>query len=253
MWTNIGKCLDDNVIIDISEKINQFINNTTDNNLLNRNWSGHLNLSAGEMSDTIINELIKNNIYKKIEDFFNIDIADKEIIVGINLNLSKSNNQHIHMDGTFADEHHILNITLVDTDTVNGAIELFPGTEVRQLNYGQFLVGGFKSNSIRVETKAGHGLLRTSRLWHRGMSNHSHVSRPMLSIVFHEKKSVDGQLISNLRSELRSGPVRISNSQWFYINKSYFRDIQHYLYVFFPLIHDLVRLLKLLIGKNSNF
>ena len=157
------------------------------------------------------------------------------------------------MDGIFEEEHHILNITLVDTNIVNGAIELFPGTDARKLNFGQFLLGGYKSSSLRVETKAGHGLLRSSRLWHRGMSNESNVSRPMLSIVFHDKKSVDGMLITNLRSELRSGPIRISNSQWFYINKSYFKDLQHYLYVNIPLIHDLVRLSKLLVGKNSNF
>lgn len=253
MWATIDKCLDDDVILSIAELIDQFALSVTPKTGLSRNWSGHLNLNAGCLSHKIISELEKNLVLRKIEDFFKINIHNYEMLVGINLNWPGSEAQHPHMDGSFGNEHYILNIPIVDTTTVNGAIEIFPKTHLSSLSYSKFLLGGYIFSGVRVEAKAGHGLLRSSRLWHRGMPNRTGSPRAMLSIVFHDVKSLDGRMIRDKKSELWSGPIRLSSTQWFYPGRSLIRDCQHFFYVKSPLLHSGVRLLKSILNRDSNF
>ena len=46
----------------------------------------------------------------------------------MNFNLPGSVAQHYHMDGLYPEEFLICNIAVVDTDLVNGAIDVLPGT-----------------------------------------------------------------------------------------------------------------------------
>ncbi|MBM3350049.1 MAG: hypothetical protein FJY58_10210 [Betaproteobacteria bacterium] len=253
MWATIGKCLTEDSMRTFIELIDQFVLSLAPKRGLSRNWSGHLNLSAGELSNKIILELEENLVLQQVQGFFNIDIKNYEVIVGINLNLPGSQAQHPHMDGLFHSEHYILNIPLVDTSVENGAIQIFPKTHLSDLSYSHFLFGGYMFSGVRVEAKAGFGLLRSSRVWHRGMPNNTRQLRPMLSIVFHESKSSEGEMIRAAKSKLRAGPVRLSSTQWFYPGSSIVRDCQHFLYVKIPLLHGAVRILKSCAFKNSNF
>jgi len=253
VWTTVSQCLSDEVKSEIENEILGFLGKLSEVGNPSKNWSGHLNLIVGGLSKSIMSDLENQRSLQYLEDFFKIRLEGKEVILGINLNMPGSKPQHIHMDGSFEEEHHILNITLVDTDITNGAIEIFPNTDLMKLNYGQFLFKGLKKGGVRVETKSGCGLLRTSRLWHRGMPNLTNVCRPMLSVVFHDRDTPEGRRIAANRDSLTRGPIRMSPTQWFYPGSSRLRDAQHFVYANMPVVHDCYRLTKALFGRNSNF
>ena len=99
--------------------------------------------------------------------------------------MPKSIAQNYHIDGYFHDAFMIANIAMVDTDLVNGAIELAPGSHKRPYKYWQFAVASLRG--ARIQMKQGDVLLRPSNLWHRGMPNRSSVVRPMLGFTMGEK------------------------------------------------------------------
>jgi hypothetical protein len=104
--------------------------------------------------------------------------------VGCNLNLPGSAPQHYHIDGVFAEDFMIANVAVVDTDLVNGAIDLLPGTHTRFYRYWEFSLNHLAGRSHRVVMQQGDVLIRTSRLWHRGMPNRSPIARPMFAVTF---------------------------------------------------------------------
>jgi hypothetical protein len=106
---------------------------------------------------------------------------------GCNLNLPGSVVQHYHVDSAYTQDYLIANIAVVDTDLVNGAIEVVPGSHNKFYKYWRFAVERPYRFSERLPLSQGDVLVRTSNLWHRGMPNHTTSPRPMLAFTFFEK------------------------------------------------------------------
>jgi ectoine hydroxylase-related dioxygenase (phytanoyl-CoA dioxygenase family) len=102
--------------------------------------------------------------------------------VGCNLNLPNSSAQNPHADGYAASRFIIVNVAPVDTDLRNGAMEVTPGTHLRDYKYWQYTFSG--KPSIRMCMGAGDVIVRSSMLWHRGMPNRSKAIRPMLAFTW---------------------------------------------------------------------
>jgi hypothetical protein len=106
--------------------------------------------------------------------------------VGCNFNLPGSHTQHYHIDRPFSREFVICNIAVVDTVIENGAIELIPGTHKRFYRYTRFVLERAHRNGRRVPMKQGDVLIRSSNVWHRGMTNRTSVPRPMMAMTWED-------------------------------------------------------------------
>jgi hypothetical protein len=147
--------------------------------------SGHLNCFPGEASRFAYEELEGYGIIDLVREMFG---QLGPMNVGCNWNLPKSVVQHYHVDSSFKDEFPIVNIAVVDTDLVNGAIEVSPKTHKRFYKYWRFAVERPYRFAVRLPLNRGDVLVRTSNLWHRGMPNNSAVPRPMLAFTFGDKR-----------------------------------------------------------------
>jgi Phytanoyl-CoA dioxygenase (PhyH) len=148
--------------------------------------SGHLNCFPGEESRFAFEALRERGLIELLRE-----LSPKSMIgphtVGLNLNLPGSVEQHYHIDGMFKNDFLIANVAVVDTDLVNGAIDLLPGTNQRYYKYWQFALGRLERRTTRLPMSQGDVLLRTSTLWHRGMPNRSQTPRPMVAFTFGER------------------------------------------------------------------
>src|ERR1043165_3639397 len=95
--------------------------------------SGHLNCFPGESA---------RFVYEALKDRGVVDLiraispqAVREPYLGCNLNLPGSVPQQMHMDRTFRNEFMIANVSVVDTDLVNGATDVVPGSHKRFYKY----------------------------------------------------------------------------------------------------------------------
>ncbi len=148
------------------------------------NISGHLNCFPGAESRFALEALEERGVVDLIKELYRKPMA---LRVSSNLNLPKSVAQHYHMDGVFAEDFMIVNVAVVDTDLVNGAIDVLPGTHKRFYEFWRYAIQQKYKLSTRLPLRAGDVLVRTSRLWHRGMPNNSTAPRPMLAFTFGEK------------------------------------------------------------------
>jgi ectoine hydroxylase-related dioxygenase (phytanoyl-CoA dioxygenase family) len=146
--------------------------------------SGHLNCFPGEES---------RFAYESLRDYGIIDLikaispqSTRQPNVGCNFNLPGSVTQHYHMDRTFTNEFMIANIAVVDTDLVNGAIDVIPGSHKQFYPFWKFVADGVARGHKRLPAEAGDVLVRVSNLWHRGMPNRSAVPRPMLAFSWED-------------------------------------------------------------------
>jgi Phytanoyl-CoA dioxygenase (PhyH) len=146
--------------------------------------SGHLNCFPGEGT---------RFVYETLQDHGIIDLvraitprAFETPSVRCNVNLPKSVAQHRHMDGTFLARFTIVNVAAMDTDLVNGAIELLPRTHKKFYPYWRFALKP-RRLAKRIAMSSGDVLIRSSTLWHRGMPNRSAAPRPMLAMTFGDK------------------------------------------------------------------
>jgi hypothetical protein len=149
--------------------------------------AGHLNCYPGESSRFAYEALRDQGILGVVEAL-SPKAAAGPLRPALNLNLPNSVTQNYHIDGYFEDAFMIANVAMVDTDLVNGAIELAPGTHKRPYKYWQFAVSA--PPGARISMKQGDVLLRPSNLWHRGMPNRAAVARPMLGFTMGEKGAV---------------------------------------------------------------
>ncbi|MGI9146802.1 MAG: phytanoyl-CoA dioxygenase family protein [Chloroflexota bacterium] len=146
--------------------------------------SGHLNCFPGAESQFVYETLQQHGIVDLIRTIAPQSVRQPN--VGCNFNLPNSVIQHYHMDRTYTNEFMIANVAVVDTNLVNGAIELAPGTHRTFYKYWRWALERPYRNSVRVEMTAGDVLVRVSNLWHRGMPNHSAVPRPMLAYTWED-------------------------------------------------------------------
>jgi ectoine hydroxylase-related dioxygenase (phytanoyl-CoA dioxygenase family) len=146
--------------------------------------SGHLNCFPGEESRFVYEALVDHGIIDLVRT-----ITPRPFVtpsVRCNFNLPKSVAQHRHMDGTFLGRFTIVNVAAMDTDLINGAIELLPGTHKKFYPYWRFAMKP-RRPAKRISMSCGDVLVRSSTLWHRGMPNRSAAPRPMLAMTFGDK------------------------------------------------------------------
>ena len=106
--------------------------------------SGHLNCFPGEAARFAYQSLKDRGIIDVIRAISTVPIREPN--VGCNFNLPGSVTQHYHMDRTFRNEFMIANIAVIDTDLVNGAIDVIPGTHKDFYPYWKFALGRVARN-----------------------------------------------------------------------------------------------------------
>jgi Phytanoyl-CoA dioxygenase (PhyH) len=142
--------------------------------------SGHLNCFPGAPSRFVYDELEQHGVFDLARKLSQSAIRMPNI--GCNLNLPNSSAQNPHADGYAASPFVIVNVAPVDTDLENGAMEVVPGTHLREYKYWQYALSG--KPAIRMCVGAGDVIVRSSMLWHRGMPNRSNAIRPMLAFTW---------------------------------------------------------------------
>ncbi len=131
--------------------------------------SGHLNCFPGESARFVHDELAAAGILDLVRAV-RPDIADS-VRATMNFNLPGSVAQHYHMDGLYTKDFLICNVAVVDTDLVNGAIDVLPGTNREFYKFWRYAIERKYRLSTRVPMARGDVIVRKSTLWHRGMPN----------------------------------------------------------------------------------
>jgi hypothetical protein len=142
--------------------------------------SGHLNCFPGAQSRFVYDELENHGVFDLVRNLS--PSVTRMPNIGCNLNLPNSSAQNPHADGYAASAFLIVNVVPVDTDLKNGAMEVAPGTHLRDYKYWQYSLSG--KPAIRMCMSAGDVIVRSSTLWHRGMPNKSSAIRPMLAFTW---------------------------------------------------------------------
>lgn len=143
---------------------------------------GHLNCFPGEQVRFVYDTLEASGVVDFVRKLWPKSVRAPN--VGCNFNLPRSSAQNYHADGYAADEFPIINIASVDTDNVNGALDVLERTHTREYRYHEIVRE--RPRSLRVPMKQGDVLVRTSLLWHRGMPNRSSRARPMLAFTWED-------------------------------------------------------------------
>ena len=152
--------------------------------------SGHLNCFPGEAARFVWDDLVEHGIVDLVRQV-RPDIVDS-VRATLNFNLPGSVAQHYHMDGLYLKDFLICNIAVVDTDLVNGAIDVLPGTNREFYKFWRYALERKYRLTTRVPLAQGDVIVRKSTLWHRGMPNNSPTPRPMMAITFGEMEDTAG-------------------------------------------------------------
>ena len=203
--------------------------------------AGHVNCFPGEEARQIYNELDQKGVMVLVKELF--PKAVRLPNVGCNLNLPKSVAQHYHADRPFTQEFIIVNVAFVDTDLINGAIDVLPGTHKRYYKFWQYAVQRLYKRTTRLPLKRGDVLIRTSNLWHRGMPNHTQVARPMLAFTWEDGGST------------REDPFKVNEGKitfwmnWFKPN--FVGRLRERVFIAVPLSYSAVRFVRSLYGNKG--
>jgi hypothetical protein len=172
-------------LAEVHEKITaEYFRQKQDGTLFNGGGglSGHLNCFPGEAARFAYVSLKQRGIIDFIREIAPQSV--REPYLGCNLNLPGSVTQQMHMDRTFRNEFIIANVSVVDTDLINGATDVVPGSHKKFYKYWQWVLLGKEREHKRLLSEAGDVLIRVSNLWHRGMPNRSSKPRPMLAFTW---------------------------------------------------------------------
>jgi Phytanoyl-CoA dioxygenase (PhyH) len=202
--------------------------------------SGHLNCFPGEGSRFVLAALEERGVIDVIRQLYGKPMP---LRVSCNFNLPKSVAQHYHMDGVFVEDFMIANVAVVDTDLVNGAIDVLPGTHNRFFEFWRYALERRYRLSTRLPLKQGDVLIRTSRLWHRGMPNRSSTARPMLALTFGEKVAPSGDPFLFNDGKINFDP------NWFRPNL--LGRARERTFVAAPIVYSAYRFARSLIGKKG--
>lgn len=202
--------------------------------------SGHLNCFPGEISRFAYDAVDAYGIVDLVRVLF--PQATQSCNVGCNLNLPGSVAQHYHVDGLFVEEFPIINVAVVDSTLMNGAIDLLPGTHRRFYKFWQYAVARLYEKTTRIPMSQGDVLVRTSNLWHRGMPNFTQVPRPMVAFTWeHGGKPGDG--FTRDGKEIRFLP------NWY--KTDFFGKLREKTFVKVPLSYSAYRFAKSLRGNRG--
>ena len=182
--------------------------------------SGHLNCFPGAGARFAYDTLQDGGIIALIKQLHPSVLRMPN--VGCNFNLPGSHTQHYHIDRPFMRDFMIANIAVVDTVVENGAIDVVPGTHKRFYKYTRFVLERTYRNALRVPLNRGDVLIRSSNVWHRGMTNRTSVPRPMLAMTWEDGGSnhpdpfsVDGGNIRFLPNWFKPTPIGRLREQLF--------------------------------------
>jgi hypothetical protein len=203
--------------------------------------SGHLNCYPGEESRFAYDSVRSVGILDLVESIYPGSVA--ALHVGCNLNLPKSVTQHYHTDSPFLSAYMVVNVAVVDTDLVNGAIDVVPGTNRKYYEYWRFAVA--RPQNERLSLNQGDVLVRASTLWHRGMPNNSSTPRPMLAFTFGDK-AAPSQAPDPF--QVRGGNVTFYEN-WFRPNR--LGRLRERAFVSAPFTYDGYRFIRSLFGKKG--
>jgi ectoine hydroxylase-related dioxygenase (phytanoyl-CoA dioxygenase family) len=162
--------------------------------------------------------------------------------VGCNFNLPGSHTQHYHIDRPFASEFMIANVAVVDTVIENGAIDVIPGTHKRFYRYTQFVLERRHRDSMRVPINRGDVLVRSSNVWHRGMTNQTSVPRPMLAFTWEDGGNSQADPFSANGGKIRFLP------NWFKPTRA--GRLREQLFVRVPITYSALRFARSLVDKT---
>lgn len=204
-------------------------------------YTGHLNCFPGEASRFFYDEIAAAGLVDAVHSLR--PSAPNGVRATLNFNLPGSVAQHYHMDGLYTDDFLICNIAVVDTDLVNGAIDLLPGTHRQFQKFWQYALQRKYRLTTRIPMQAGDVLVRKSTLWHRGMPNKSATPRPMMSLTFGERSAPDGD------------PFAVHDGQLFFyanwFNTSRFGRLRERTFVAAPITYSAYRFVKSLRGNKG--
>ncbi len=205
--------------------------------------SGHLNSFPGQESRFAYEALQERGVVDLIKAIFPRPFGAPNM--GCNLNLPNSVAQHYHVDSAFTAEFMIANVAVVDTDLVNGAIELVPGTHRKFYKFWRFVVEKPHRFSKRIPMNQGDVLVRSSNLWHRGMPNRSKTPRPMLAMTFLENADTEPQSDPFLMNEGR--PMFYEN--WY--RPTFAGRLRERTFVAAPFTYSAYRFVRSLVGDKG--
>jgi ectoine hydroxylase-related dioxygenase (phytanoyl-CoA dioxygenase family) len=182
--------------------------------------SGHLNCFPGAGARFAYDTLQESGIIDLMKQLHPSVLRMPN--VGCNFNLPRSHTQHYHIDRPFTRSFMIANVAVVDTVIENGAIDVIPGTHKRFYKYTRFVLERRHRDSVRLPLNQGDVLIRSSNVWHRGMTNRTPVPRPMLAMTWEDGGSshpdpfrVDGGKIRFLPNWFKPTPVGRLREQLF--------------------------------------
>jgi ectoine hydroxylase-related dioxygenase (phytanoyl-CoA dioxygenase family) len=202
--------------------------------------SGHLNCFPGAGARFVYDTLQERGVIDLIKEL------NPKVLrmpnVGCNFNLPGSHTQHWHIDRPFSREFMITNVGVVDTVVENGATDVIPGTHKRFYKYTRFVLERCERNSARVPLKPGDVLIRSSNVWHRGMTNRTAVPRPMLAFTWEDGGSMEEDPFSANGGAIRFLP------NWF--KPTRLGRMREQLFVKAPIAYSALRFARSLIDKE---
>jgi ectoine hydroxylase-related dioxygenase (phytanoyl-CoA dioxygenase family) len=166
--------------------------------------SGHLNCFPGAGARFVYDTLQESGVIDLIKQLHPSVVRMPN--VGCNFNLPGSHTQHWHIDRPYKLEFMIVNIATVDTVVANGATDVIPGTHRRPYKYTQFVLERCDRNAVRVPLSRGDVLIRSSNVWHRGMTNYTSAPRPMLAMTWEDGGSNEPDPFQVEGGEIRFRP-----------------------------------------------
>jgi ectoine hydroxylase-related dioxygenase (phytanoyl-CoA dioxygenase family) len=146
--------------------------------------SGHLNCFPGAGSRFALDTLREAGIIDFMRELH--PSVARMPNVGCNFNLPGSHTQHYHIDRPFTREFMIANVAVVDTVIENGATDVIPGTHKKFYKYTRFVMERCSRNAVRTPMQRGDVMIRSSNVWHRGMTNRTSAPRPMLAYTWED-------------------------------------------------------------------
>jgi hypothetical protein len=203
--------------------------------------TGHLNCFPGERARFVYDDLESAGVVDLVKAS-RPDIVDK-VRATMNFNLPGSVAQHYHSDDLYTEEFLICNVAVVDTTTVNGALDVLPGTHKRFYKFWRYALERKYLLSTRVPMERGDAILRKSTLWHRGMPNHSDAPRPMMAITFGERGAPDGDPFAV------NGGAAYFFPNWYSTSK--FGELRERVYVKAPITYSTYRFTRSLWGNKG--
>jgi len=202
--------------------------------------SGHLNCFPGAAARFAYDTLQERGIIDLIKQLHPKVMRIPN--VGCNFNLPGSHTQHYHIDRPFTRDFMIANVAVIDTVIENGATELVPGTHKQFCKYTQFVLERRHRNGVSVPMNGGDVLIRSSNVWHRGMTNRTSIPRPMLAMTWEDGGSNERDPFSANGGNIRFFP------NWF--RPTRLGRLRERLFVKIPITYSALRLARSLFDSE---